>query len=57
VRNRDAVDDVMRITFGNRAFVMAFDGTTAYIANAGDRDAGDREVGGAYAFDLAAVRR
>jgi hypothetical protein len=47
----------MRITFGNRAFVMAFDGTTAYIANAGDRDAGDREVGGAYAFDLAAVRR
>jgi hypothetical protein len=57
VRNGDAVDDVMRIALGNRAFFMAFDGTTAYIADASDWDAVDREVRCAHAFDLAAVRR
>jgi hypothetical protein len=55
VRNGDAVDDVMRIALGNRAFFMAFDGTTAYIADASDWDAVDREMVGADAFDLAAV--
>jgi hypothetical protein len=57
VRNGDAVDDVMRIAFGNRAVVVSLDWTTAFVAYAGNGNAADREVRCAHAFDFAAVRR
>jgi len=53
---RNAIDDVMRIAFCNRALVVSFDRAAAWIADAGDRNAAHREVGGADAFYLAAVR-
>lgn len=52
-----AVDDVARIAFGNRAFIMSFDGTTAWVTDAGDRYAVDRNMRGADTFDLATMRR
>jgi len=57
VGNGNAVDDVARIAFSNRAFVMSLDGTTARITDAGDRDPVNREVRGAHTFDLATMRR
>ena len=52
----NTIDDVMRIAFRNRAVVMSLDGTTANIAEACDRNAVNRDVGGAHTHDLAAVR-
>jgi len=57
VGNGNAVDDVARIAFSNRAFVMSIDGTTARVTDAGDRDSVNRKVRGAHAFDLATMRR
>jgi hypothetical protein len=57
VGNGNAVDDVARIAFGNRAFLMPLDGTTACVTDAGDRDFINREVRGAHTFDLATMRR
>lgn len=56
VGDRNPVDDVMRIAFGNRAVIVALDRATTHIANPGDRNAVDREVIRAHALDLAAVR-
>ena len=56
VSDRNIVDDVMRVAFGNRAVVVSLDWATAYIADTGDRDAVDREVSCTHALDLAAVR-
>ena len=56
VGNRNAVDDVTRIAFGNLAFVMPLDGTTACVADAGDRYSVDREICGAHTVDLATMR-
>ena len=56
VGNGNAVDDVTRIAFGNRAFVMSLDGTTALVTDAGDRYSVDRKIRGAHAFDLATMR-
>lgn len=55
IRDCDAIDEMERIAFGNGAFFVPLDGTAADIAHAGDGDAVDREMGGADAFDLAAV--
>jgi len=44
IGNGNAVDDMCRIAFGNRAFVMAFDGTTTKVTNAGNRDPFHREM-------------
>lgn len=57
VGNGDAVDNVTWIAFGNRAFVMPLDGTTAYVPDAGDRYSVDRKIRGAHTFDLATMRR
>jgi len=57
VGNGDAIDDVRWVAFSNRTVVMARDRTAAYITNAGDRDAANREMRGAHTFDLAAVGR
>ena len=57
IGDRDAVDDMMRIAFGNRADRVTRDRTTAHIPNAGDGNAVDRKMMGTYAHDLATVRR
>lgn len=51
----DVVDDVALLSFRDRAVVMALDGTTACIANAGNWFAIDPEMICAYAHDLAAM--
>jgi hypothetical protein len=55
IGDRDAIDHVVRIAFGNRADGVTRDGTAAHIPNAGDRNAVDRKLLGAYAHDLATV--
>jgi len=57
VGNGYAVDNVTRIAFGNRAFIMSLDGTTASIPDAGDRYFVDRKIRGAHTFHLATMRR
>lgn len=55
ISDGDAIDDVIRISFGNGAAVVAFDRTTANIADAGDCNAVDGEVICADTLDLAAM--
>lgn len=55
VDDRDIVDGVTWVSFGNLAIVMPLDGATAYIADAGDRFAIHCKVVCAYTHDLAAV--
>lgn len=57
VGNGNAIDNVTWIAFGNRAFVMSLDGTTACVTDAGDRYSVNREIRGAHTFDLATMRR
>lgn len=57
VGDGNAVNHVIRIAFGNGAVVVSLDGTTAYIADASDRDAVNREVGCAHTLDLPAMGR
>lgn len=57
VSDGDSIDEVMQIALGNRAIFMSLDGTTAWIADAGDRNAVDRKMRCADAFDLATVAR
>lgn len=57
VGNGYAVDDVTRFAFGNRAFIVSLDGTTAWVTDAGDRNSVDRKMRGADSFDLATMRR
>ena len=57
VGNGNAVDNVTRIAFGNRAFVVSLDGTTACVTDAGNRYSVDRKIRGAHTFDLATMRR
>lgn len=56
MRYGDAIDDVVWIALCDRAVVMTFDRTTADIANAGNRDAADRKMMCADAFNLTSVR-
>jgi hypothetical protein len=57
VGDGNAVNDVIWIAFGNGAAVMPRDGTTAYIADASDRDAVNRKVICAHTLNFAAMRR
>jgi hypothetical protein len=56
VGDGNAVSDVIWIAFGNGAVVMSLNGTTAYIADASDRDAVNRKVMRAHTLNLAAMR-
>lgn len=55
VGDRDVVDDVAPLAFGDLAVVMSLDGTTADVAHASHRFAIHREMLCAYAHDLAAM--
>lgn len=53
----NAVNDVIWFAFRNGAVVMFFDGATAHIPDASDRNAVNREMICAGTLDLAAMRR
>lgn len=57
VGDGNAINDVIRLSFGNGAAVMPFDGATAYIPDASDRNAVNRKMICAGTLDLTAMRR
>ena len=57
VGDGNPVNDVVRFSFRNGAVVMSFDGATAYIPDASDRNAVNRKIICANTLDLAAMRR
>ncbi len=56
VGDGNPVNDVVWVSFGNGAFVMSFDGATAYIPNASHWNAINRKMICVGTLDLAAVR-
>ncbi len=56
VGDGNPVNDVVWVSFVNGAFVMSFDGATAYIPNASDWNAINRKMICAGTLDFAAVR-
>ena len=57
IGNGNAINDVIRFSFGNGAVVMSFDRATAYIPDASDWNAVNRKVIRADTLDLTAMRR
>jgi hypothetical protein len=51
----DTIDDVTGVAFGDCAIAMGCDGTGTGVADSGDSDAIDREMGCAYAHHLSTV--
>jgi hypothetical protein len=57
IGDSNAINDVVWFSFGNGTVVMSFDGATAYIPDASNRNAVNRKMVCAGTLDLAAVRR
>jgi hypothetical protein len=57
VGDSNAINDVIWLSFGNCAVVMSFDGATAYVPDASDRNPVNPKIVCADTLDLAAMRR